>query len=159
MHVLLRVQYSCGGVLVFLVLVGNSFWCYAYISVQYSCAVVSIFWLQREIVLKMRTYDRKIKISSHLSGGCTIAITTGKKSYSRLSGRCAIIVTTGKKKFQSSVWRVRDQYYFYHGSDLREIIRFLRKIECIEFECNEFVLVLVQIDLIHFEHSICISST
>ncbi len=30
---------------------------------------------------------------------------------------------------------------------------------CIEFECNEFVLVLVQIDLIHFEHSICISST
>jgi hypothetical protein len=30
---------------------------------------------------------------------------------------------------------------------------------CIKFECNEFVLVLVQIDLIHFEHSICISST
>ncbi len=50
-------------------------------------------------------------------------------------------------------------YNFYHGSDLREIIRFLRKIECIEFECNEFVLVLVQIDLIHFERLICISST
>jgi hypothetical protein len=50
-------------------------------------------------------------------------------------------------------------YYFDHRSDLREIIRFLRKIECIKFECNEFVLVLVQIDLIHFEHSICISST
>ncbi len=49
-------------------------------------------------------------------------------------------------------------YYFYHRSDLRENIRFLRKIECIEFECNEFVLVLVQIDLIHFEHSICIKS-
>ncbi len=49
-------------------------------------------------------------------------------------------------------------YYFYHRSDLREIIRFLRKIECIKFECNEFVLVFVQIDLIHFEHSICISS-
>ncbi len=42
---------------------------------------------------------------------------------------------------------------------LREIIQFLREIECIECECNEFVLVLVQIDLIHFEHSICISST
>ena len=27
-HVLLRVQYSCGVVLVFLALVGNSFWCY-----------------------------------------------------------------------------------------------------------------------------------
>ncbi len=50
-------------------------------------------------------------------------------------------------------------YYFYHGSDLRKIIRFLREIECIEFECNEFALVLVQIDLIHFEHSICINST
>jgi hypothetical protein len=32
---------------------------------------------------------------------------------------------------------------------LRKIVRFLRKIECIEFVCNEFVLVLVQIDLIH----------
>jgi hypothetical protein len=50
-------------------------------------------------------------------------------------------------------------YYFYHRSDLRKIIRFLREIECIELECNEFVLVLVQINLIHFEHSICISST
>ncbi len=43
-------------------------------------------------------------------------------------------------------------YYFYPGSDLREISRFLWEIECIEFECNKFVLVLVQIDLIHFEH-------
>jgi hypothetical protein len=50
-------------------------------------------------------------------------------------------------------------YYFYHRSDLRENIQFLCKIECIKFECNEFVLVLVQIVLIHFEHSICISST
>ncbi len=50
-------------------------------------------------------------------------------------------------------------YYFYHRSNLLKIIRFLREIECIEFECNEFVLVLVQIDLIHFDHSICISST
>ncbi len=58
-----------------------------------------------------------------------------KISSSRLSGGCAI------------------------GSDLREIILFLRKIECIKFECNKFVLVLVRIDLIHFEHSICISST
>ncbi len=34
-------------------------------------------------------------------------------------------------------------YYFYHGFDLRKIIRFLCEFECIEFECNEFVLVLV----------------
>ncbi len=50
-------------------------------------------------------------------------------------------------------------YYFYHRSDLRKIIQFLCEIECIEFECNKFVLVLVQTDLIHFEHSICITST
>jgi hypothetical protein len=49
--------------------------------------------------------------------------------------------------------------HFYHWSDLHEIIQILRKIECIEFEWNEFVLVLVQIDLINVEHSICISST
>ncbi len=46
-----------------------------------------------------------------------------------------------------------------HASNLHEIIRFLREIECIEFECNAFVLVLVQIDPIHFEHKKCISST
>jgi hypothetical protein len=39
-----------------------------------------------------------------------------------------------------------------------KIIRFLREIECIEFVCNEFVLVLVQIDLIQFEFSNCIRS-
>ena len=50
-------------------------------------------------------------------------------------------------------------YNLYHASDLCKIIRFLREIECIEFECNAFVLVLVQIDLIHFEHTKCISST
>ncbi len=59
-----------------------------------------------------RYYDRKKKrSSSHLSGGCAIAITTGKKSSSRLSGGCAIVIMTGKKNFQSSVWRVRDSYY------------------------------------------------
>ena len=42
-------------------------------------------------------------------------------------------------------------YNLYHASDLRKIVRFLRKIESIEFECNAFVLVLVQTDLIHFD--------
>ncbi len=36
-------------------------------------------------------------------------------------------------------------YYFYHGSNLRKIIQFFCEIECIQFECNEFVLVLVQL--------------
>ncbi len=102
-----------------------------------------------------RYYDRKKKVlvviphkfvrktilekksSSRLSGGCAIVITTGKKCSSCLFGGCAIVITNGKK-FQSSVWQVRDYYYFYHRSDLREIIRFFTN-ECIEFECNEFV--------------------
>ncbi len=50
-------------------------------------------------------------------------------------------------------------YNLYHASDLLEIVRFLRKIESIKFKCNAFVLVLAQIDLIHFEHIKCISST
>jgi hypothetical protein len=40
-------------------------------------------------------------------------------------------------------------YNLYHTSDLREIVKFLHEIESIKFECNVFVLVLVQIDLIH----------
>jgi hypothetical protein len=49
------------------------------------------------------------------------------KRYSRLSDGCAVLaITTRKKKIQSSVWRV--------------------------VLCNEFVLVLVKFDLIHFEH-------
>ncbi len=41
---------------------------------------------------------------------------------------------------------------------LRKIVQFLRKIGCIEFVCNKFVLLLVQIDLIQFENSNCIRS-
>ncbi len=41
---------------------------------------------------------------------------------------------------------------------LCKIVQFLRKIECIKFVCDEFVLVLVQIDLIQFEYLNCIRS-
>ncbi len=59
------------------------------------------------------------------------------------------------ENFFGARFRYKLMYYnLYHMSNLREIIRFLRKIECIEFECNEFVLVLVQVDLIHIEHQI-----
>jgi hypothetical protein len=48
----LRVQYSCGIVLVFWfcreIIFGVT---YVILSVQYSCAFVSVFWLWREIVL------------------------------------------------------------------------------------------------------------
>jgi hypothetical protein len=57
------------------------------------------------------------------------------------------------------LFRYKLMYYnLFHVSDLRKLIQFLREIECIKFECNKFVLVLVQIDLIHIEHSNGISS-
>ncbi len=84
--------------------------------------------------MRDRYYDQK-KISSSRDH-----YYDRKKSSSHLSGGWAIVITTGKIKSSS-----RDFY---------------AKIECIEFECNDFVLVLVKkIYLIHFEHSICISST
>ncbi len=53
-HVL-KVQYSCGVVLVFWFWRKIDFGVTYVLSVQYSCAVVSAFWLWWEIVLKMRT--------------------------------------------------------------------------------------------------------
>ena len=47
----LRVQYSCGVVLVFWFWREIVFGVTYVLSVQYSCAVVSVFWLWREIVL------------------------------------------------------------------------------------------------------------
>ena len=40
----------------FLIEVGNSFGVLHILSVQYSCAVVLVFWMQREKVLIIRTY-------------------------------------------------------------------------------------------------------
>ncbi len=51
----LRVQYSCGVVLVFWFWQEIVFGVMYVLSVQYSCVVVSVFWLWREIGLKMRT--------------------------------------------------------------------------------------------------------
>ncbi len=56
---ILRVQYSCGIVLVFCfwweIVFGVTYSTYLVLSVQYSFAVVSVFLLCRELVLKMRT--------------------------------------------------------------------------------------------------------
>ncbi len=52
------------------------------LSVQYSCAVVLVFWLWRQLSVwrvRDRYYDWKKKRYSRLSGGCAIIITTGKK--------------------------------------------------------------------------------
>ncbi len=47
----LRVQYSCGVVLVFWFWQEIVFGVTYVLSIQYSCAVVSVFWLWREIVV------------------------------------------------------------------------------------------------------------
>ena len=63
----LRVQYSCGVVLVFWFWWEIVFGVTYVLSVQYSCAVVSVFWLWQEIVLKMRTrFYKKILLGDFL---------------------------------------------------------------------------------------------
>ncbi len=58
----LRVQYSCGVVLVFWFWWEIVFGVTYVLSVQYSCAVVSVFWLWQEIILIMRTRFYKKKL-------------------------------------------------------------------------------------------------
>ncbi len=61
----LRVQYSCGVVLVFWFWWEIVFGVKYVLSVQYSCAVVSVFWLWWEIDLKMRTiFYKKILLGA-----------------------------------------------------------------------------------------------
>jgi hypothetical protein len=63
----LRVQYSCGVVLVFWFCREIVFGVTYVLSVQYSCAVVSVFQLWWEIVLKMRTrFSKKILLGGLL---------------------------------------------------------------------------------------------
>ncbi len=49
--------------LVFLVLVGKSFWCFIHmvLIVQYSCAVVSVFVSGRKSVLVLHTYVLRLQ--------------------------------------------------------------------------------------------------
>ncbi len=84
------------------------------LSVQYSCAVVSVFLFggKANLVLKKTLQpEKKVPVvclagESVFGSGGKLAffslwresfITTGKKRYSHLSGGCAIIITTGKK--------------------------------------------------------------
>ncbi len=63
----LRVQYSCGVVLVFWFWREIVFGVTYVLSVQYSCAVDSVFWLRREIDLKMRTrFYKKILLGNFI---------------------------------------------------------------------------------------------
>ncbi len=81
-YYVLGVPYSCGVVLVILVLAGNSFWCY----VRTECII------QIVITTGKKSSSRKKKV--------LVVCLAGARSLLR-----------PEKKFQSSVWRVRDRYY------------------------------------------------
>ncbi len=70
----LRVQYSCGVVLVLWFWQEMVFGVTYVLSVQYSCAAVSVFWLWGEIDLKMRTHFYK----KHLLGALMEAAIVSK---------------------------------------------------------------------------------
>ncbi len=75
----LRVQYSCGIVVVFWFWQEIVFGVMYVLSGQYSCAVVSDFWLWQEIVLKMRTCTRpvgQLKQHARLSEACLVEATS-----------------------------------------------------------------------------------
>ncbi len=118
---------------------------------RYSCVVVSVFLLWFPPNLSCLQNNSPENNVEDLAG-------TGFTLFS--SGLFWDWFLLDLRSFCGACFRYKLMYYYFcHMSHLRKIIRFLREIECIEFECNEFVLVLVQIDLIHFEQSICISST
>jgi hypothetical protein len=148
----LRVPYSCGVVLVFLVLAGNSFWCYVhtYCTIQL-CGCVSFFVVAGKLILYesltvwtgFYVLTRRSKFFRNASSrGPGFISVSGHET--RSMGTC--IPEKLRPPHQDMKPGPQGKlmyYYFYHGSDLREIIRFLCKIECIECECNKFVLVLV----------------
>jgi hypothetical protein len=80
-------------------------------------------------------------------------------TYLRIPGDKGGLLFFRLKNFFGAHFTYKLVYYnLYHLSDIRKIVQFLRKIECIEFVCNKFVLVTLQIDLIQFENSNCIRS-
>ncbi len=132
--------------------------------------VVSFFCCgSRQIWAASKTICRKIMWSQFLPNLSCLQNIPPENNVEDLAGTRSTLFSRGLfwdwflldlRSFFGASFRYKSMYYyFYHGSDLHKIIRFFREVECIQFECNEFVLVLVQINLIHFEHSICISST
>ncbi len=136
---------------------------------QYSCVVVSVFllWFPPILSCLQNNLPENNLEQSPPNLSC-LQNNPPENNVEDLAGTCFTLFSRGLfwdqflldlRSFFGARFRYKLMYYyFYHRSDLHKIIQFLRKIECIKFKCNEFVLVLVQIDLIHFEHSICISS-
>ncbi len=145
------------------------------LSVQYSCAVVSVFLFggKANLVLLTLFYSTLLALTHRVSYIPQDVLFYVFGRWCRLSGGCAIIITSGKKVLviclagARSLLRPEKKVLVVCLAGARSLLRPEKKVlviclagaRCIEFECNKFVLVLVQIVLIHFEHSICISST
>ncbi len=136
----------------------------------YSCVVVSVFllWFPPNLSC-LQNNPLENNVEQFLPNLSCLQNNLPENNVEDLAGTCFTLFSSGlfwdrflldlQSLFGAHFRYILMYYYFYHRSELREIIRFLCKIECIKFECNTFVLVLVQINLIHFEHLICISST
>jgi hypothetical protein len=88
-YYVLGVPYSCGVVLVFLVLAGNSIWCYVrtYGTIQLCGCVIFVVVVGKLILYERNHYcDRKKKSSRYLSCGCAITnISTTGPIYAKSS--------------------------------------------------------------------------
>ncbi len=136
----------------------------------YSCVVVSVFllWFPPNLSC-LQNNPPENNVEQFRPNLSCLQINLPENNVEDLAGTCFTLFSSklfwvqfliDLRKFFGARFRYKLMYYyFYHRSNLRKIIQFLREVKCIEFECNKCVLVLVQIDLIHFEHSICISST
>jgi hypothetical protein len=82
---------------------------YYVLGLPYSCGVVLFFFGKKVLVICLAGARSLLRPEKKVLVVCLV----GARSLLRL------------EKKVSSVLRVRDYYYFYHGSDLREIIRFL----------------------------------
>jgi hypothetical protein len=76
--------------LVFLVLAGNSFWCFVHmvLIVQYSCAVVSVFGSGGKFVLVLHTYVLRVQYN------CDVVLVFGPGGKQLLTLRTYLVYNT-----------------------------------------------------------------
>ncbi len=104
-YYVLTVPYSCGVVLVFFVLAGNSFWCYVRTQCTIQLCGCGIFCF---VAGKLILYEKKFQSSVWRVRD---RYYERKKKFQSSVWRVRDCYYDWKKKFQSSVWRVRDRYY------------------------------------------------
>ncbi len=125
---------------------------------RYSCVVVLVFllWFLPNLSC-FQNNPPENNVKQFPPNLCSLQNNPPENNVEDLAGTCFTLFSSklfwdwfllDLRFFFGTRFRYKLMYYcFYHKSDLRKIIRFLCKIECIKFECNKFVLVLVQVDI------------